>query len=117
MEGLGVAASVIAVIELSAKVASVCAQYSHKVKHAAEDIDRLQSEVKSLQDLLQNVKNSLGGPNGARLSASLTLSTEIDGCTSELTTLDQSEPQQASEGYEPSGGLGVEMAVRKQGSV
>jgi Fungal N-terminal domain of STAND proteins len=89
MEGLGVAASVIAVIELSAKITSVCVQYSRGVKHAAEDIDRLQDEVKSLQDVLQNVKQLLDGPNGARLSASPRLSKEIDGCVSELTTLDQ----------------------------
>lgn len=89
MEGLGVAASVITVIELSAKIASVCVQYSRGVRHAAEDIDRLQHEVKSLQDMLQNVKQLLDGPNGPRFSASLRLSKEIDGCASELTTLDQ----------------------------
>jgi hypothetical protein len=41
MEGLGVAANVIAVIKLSAKVASVCLDYSRAVKHAAKDIDQL----------------------------------------------------------------------------
>jgi conjugal transfer/entry exclusion protein len=89
MEGLGVAASVLTVIELSAKIASVCVQYSRQVKHAAEDIDRLQGEVKSLQDMLQNVKQLLNSPNGARLSASPTLSKEINGCEFELISLDQ----------------------------
>jgi hypothetical protein len=89
MAGLGEAANVIAVIELSAKVASACLEYSHAVKHAAKDIDQLQREVKSLQALLQNVEQLLDGPNGARLSASLGLSKEIDGCRSELTALDQ----------------------------
>jgi hypothetical protein len=89
MEGLGGAASVITVIELSAKVASVCVQYSRGVKHAAEDIDRLQGEVKSLQDVLQNAKQLLDGSNGARLLASPSLSKEIDGCGSDLIALDQ----------------------------
>lgn len=89
MEGLGGAASVITVIELSAKVASVCVQYSRGVKHAAEDIDRLQGEVKSLQDVLQHVKQLLDGSNGAQMSASPRLSKEIDGSRSELTALDQ----------------------------
>jgi hypothetical protein len=80
---------VIAVVELSAKVASVCVQYSRGVKHATEDIDRLQVEVKSLQNVLQNVKQLLDGPNGARLSASPRLTKEIDGCRSDLTALDQ----------------------------
>jgi hypothetical protein len=39
--------------------------------------------------MLQNVKQFLNGPNRTRLSASLKLSKEIDGCVSELTTLDQ----------------------------
>jgi uncharacterized protein YaaN involved in tellurite resistance len=89
MEGLGVAANVIAVIELSAKVASVCLEYSHAVKNAAKDIDRLQSEVTSLQDVLQNVKQLLDSFNSAKLSASPRLSKEIDGCKSDLTVLDQ----------------------------
>jgi hypothetical protein len=89
MEGLGVAANVIAVIELSAKVASACLEYSHAVKHAAKDINRLQGEVKSLQDVLQNVEQLLDGSNGARLSASPWLTKEIHGCRSELTALDQ----------------------------
>jgi hypothetical protein len=88
MEGLGVAASVITVIELSAKVASVYLEYSHAVKNAAKDIDRLQSEVTSLQDVLQNVKQLLGSLNSARLSAFLRLSKEIDGCRFEFTALD-----------------------------
>jgi uncharacterized protein YaaN involved in tellurite resistance len=89
MAGLEEAANVIAVIELSAKVASACLEYSHAVKNAAKDVDRLQSEVKSLQDVLQNVKQLLDGFNGAKLSASLGLSKEIDGCRSELSALDQ----------------------------
>jgi hypothetical protein len=89
MAGLREAANMIAVIELSAKVASVCVKYSRGIKHAAEDIDRLQGEVKGLQDVLQNVKQLLNGSNSARLSASPRLSKEIDGCRSELTALDQ----------------------------
>jgi conjugal transfer/entry exclusion protein len=89
MEGLGGAASVITVIELSAKITSACVQYSRGVKHAAEDINQLQDEVKSLQDVLQNFKQLLDGLNRARLSAPQRLSKEIDGCGSELSALDQ----------------------------
>jgi Fungal N-terminal domain of STAND proteins len=86
---LSLAVRVFSVIELSAEVGSVCVQYSHEVKHAAEDVDRLQSEVKSLQSVLQNVKQLLDDSNCAKLSTSPMLSKEIDGCKSELTTLDQ----------------------------
>ena len=89
MAGIGEAASVIAVIDLSAKVALGCLTYSHAVKNAAKDIDRLQSEVNSLKEVLENVKQLLGTSDGARLSASPQLTKDIDGCRSELTTLDQ----------------------------
>jgi Fungal N-terminal domain of STAND proteins len=87
MEGLGIATSVIAVIELSAKISSVCVQYSRAVKDATKDISRLQGELKSLQDVLEKVKPLLDGPNGSRLSASLPLSETLKGCLSQLQTL------------------------------
>jgi hypothetical protein len=42
LEGLGLAANVIAVIDLSAKVISWCYQYSKDVKNARADIEQLQ---------------------------------------------------------------------------
>ena len=87
MEGLGIAASVIAVIELSAKIFSVCVEYSRTVKDATKDISRLQGELKSLQDVLEKIKQLLDGPNGSRLSASLLLSETLKGCLSQLQTL------------------------------
>ena len=41
MDDLSAAASVIAVIDISTKVASLCYQYSVAVKDAKEDIERL----------------------------------------------------------------------------
>jgi len=89
MEGVGAAASVIAVIELSANIVSVCLQQSHVVKKALKNVDQLQGELKSLQGVLENVKQLLGGPNGARLSASGELSEGIESCKSQLNTLDR----------------------------
>jgi hypothetical protein len=87
MEGLGTVASVIAVIELSAKISLICIEYSRAVKDAAKDITRLQVELKSLHDVLAKVKQLLDGPNGSRLSASQELSQIVDTCTLELETL------------------------------
>jgi uncharacterized protein YaaN involved in tellurite resistance len=89
MEGLGAAVSVIAIIELSAKVASVCVEYSRAVKNAAKDVNRLLNKLKSLQDVLQKVKQLLDGLNGPRLSASQSLRKSLDSSGSELKTLDQ----------------------------
>ena len=89
MEGLGAAASVIAVVELSAKVAAVCVEYSRAVKNAAKEIAQLLNELKSLQDVLEKVKQLLDGPNGPRLSVSQALRKGFDSSISELKTLDQ----------------------------
>ena len=47
MEGLEVAASVVAVVEVAVKVAKLCVQYSREVKHAKDDIACLLNEVKT----------------------------------------------------------------------
>ena len=87
MDGLGVAANVIAVIELSAKIASVCIQYSLAVKHAKAEIERLRGEVDSLTGLLQGVEELLKGPEKTQLAASQGLRDAIRGCFSPLTQL------------------------------
>ena len=45
MAELGLVANVIAVVDLSAKIASSCVQYSRVVKDAKADIDRFEREV------------------------------------------------------------------------
>jgi hypothetical protein len=89
MEGLGAAASVIAVVDLCAKVASLCFQYSLAVKDAKNDITRLQGEVKSLEDVLGEVKQLLDGPDGAKFSACQRLLEALRDGFSQLKTLDE----------------------------
>jgi len=89
MAALGVAASVIAVVELSAKIASLCVQYSLAVKHAKSDIERLRGEIDSVTELLRGVERLLGGPNKAQLSTSQTLHNTLKDCFSELTRLEE----------------------------
>lgn len=45
MEAIGAAANIIAVIDLSAKVATLCLQYYTEVAGAQADITRLQSQI------------------------------------------------------------------------
>lgn len=73
MEGLGAAANVIAIVDLCAKVASFCYQYSLAVKNAKNDITRLQGELKSLRDVLGEVQQLLNGLDSAKFSASQNL--------------------------------------------
>jgi hypothetical protein len=88
MEPFGIAVSVITIIELSAKVASVCIKYFRAVKNAAKDINWLLNELKSLQDMLKKVKQFLDSLNGLRFSASQSLRKSFNSSGSELKTLD-----------------------------
>lgn len=87
MEGLGVAVNIIAVVELSAKVASLCVQYSLAVKQAKTDIERLEREVDGLTELLQEVQRLLQRPDTPQLSAPLKLRDALGDCFSRLTLL------------------------------
>lgn len=96
MEGLGVAANVIAVIDLSAQVALLCFQYLTVVKDAKKDIERLQAEVSKIGDILREVQRLLHGPDGARLSASQQLCNSLKDCFLQLEKLeDQLAPGKA----------------------
>ncbi|KAI8658994.1 hypothetical protein NCS55_01178200 [Fusarium keratoplasticum] len=83
-EAVGLAASVIAIIDLSAKVAKLCSDYSTAVGNARTDITRLQSQLGSLGECLQGARRLLNDPNNQSLAASRKLVDSIDGCTSEL---------------------------------
>lgn len=77
MEVLGGAASVIAVIELSAKIASLCLQYYKDVKNSKDDIGRLLQEVTNLNRISTDVAKLLEGPDGPRLQSSQKLRSAV----------------------------------------
>lgn len=89
MEGLGVAANVIAVIDLTVKVASLCLQYAKDVKNAADDIHRLHEEVTNLERVTKQVEGLLKGPNGMKLQNSQILDDALKRSRSHLEELDQ----------------------------
>jgi hypothetical protein len=72
-EALGVASSVIAVVDLSAKVINWCVRYAQDVSHAKEDKKRLAEEVTRLNLALVNARDLLDGSHGSRLKASRAL--------------------------------------------
>ncbi|KAJ6436641.1 hAT family dimerization domain protein [Purpureocillium lavendulum] len=84
MEGLGIAANVIAVVDLSVKVADCCVEYCKSVKNAKDNIVRFRLEVDGLQRAANSVKELLGGPSGERLKASQQLSNSVRHSESEL---------------------------------
>ncbi len=55
-EGLALAASVIAVLQITNSVISVCYDYSAAVKGASWELPRLKSELESLRNVLQQLE-------------------------------------------------------------
>ncbi|EON69685.1 hypothetical protein W97_08945 [Coniosporium apollinis CBS 100218] len=87
MEPLGVTANIIAIVDLSAKIASLCVQYPLAVKDAKNDIERLRGEVNSVTDVLRGVERLLYRPDSAQLSASQKLRDALKDCFTQLTEL------------------------------
>ena len=84
MEGLGAAASTIAVVELAAKVASLCLEYSSAVKSARADIERLRQHTDGLKTTVEGAQKLLQGPHGSRLETSQKLHETLNNTHSQL---------------------------------
>ncbi|EGU71688.1 hypothetical protein FOXB_17803, partial [Fusarium oxysporum f. sp. conglutinans Fo5176] len=89
MEGLGVAANVIAVVDISFRLAEWCVQYAHDVKNARTDIEKLQKEVANFQVTIGQVKSLIEGPGGRALQASRQLGSAIEDARSTLEELER----------------------------
>ena len=80
MKALGAAASITTIIKLSAKIASLCIQYSLAVKGAKNDITRLETEIKNLEKMIDNVQNLISDSDEVKLSASQKLLEVVHDC-------------------------------------
>lgn len=87
MAELGLLASVIAVVDLSGKIASSCYQYSRDVKAAKADIDRFKREVDSVTDLLRQVSALLEGAGKTSFSTSKEVKNALSECEMQLQQL------------------------------
>ncbi|EUC43266.1 hypothetical protein COCMIDRAFT_7303 [Bipolaris oryzae ATCC 44560] len=87
MDGLSVAASVIAVIDISVKIASLCAQYSRDVNDAKEDVERVQKKADAINRTLERIKQLLDSQDKTRLSATQSLFDSLQRCLEELKDL------------------------------
>lgn len=83
-EAIGLAASVIAIINLSAKIAKLCSDYSIAVGNARDDITRLQYQLGNLGECLQGARRLLNDSNNQPLETLRKLADSVDDCTSEL---------------------------------
>ncbi|KAM0293720.1 hypothetical protein ACHAPM_011520 [Fusarium culmorum] len=88
-EALGVTSSVIAVVDLSAKVFALCLQYSREVKNAKDDIEKLGKEVAAFQTTTEELQTLIDGPHGQELKASQQLKAAIEDGRLRLEKLEQ----------------------------
>ena len=89
MEPLGGAASVIAVVQISDRILSLCGKYSLAVRDAREDIRRLGSEIRALRDVMVSVDEMVQSPDAMRLHAFNSLADTITQCLSDLNNLER----------------------------
>ncbi|KAM0739303.1 hypothetical protein ACQRIT_007040 [Beauveria bassiana] len=87
MDGLSVAASVIAVVDVSVKVITLFSQYSKAVANASADISRLETLLKGLKTTLDHAEALIKAPQGASLSTSQNLQEQLTACHSTLQKL------------------------------
>ncbi|KAF7894700.1 uncharacterized protein EAF01_010150 [Botrytis porri] len=80
--------SVIAVIDLSVKVASRCSEYYTNVKNARDDIGRLQRKAQGLKAILERVCSICEGLNGVRLQDPQGLRKGVEDCQKQLAQLE-----------------------------
>lgn len=86
-EAVGLAASVIAIVELSAKLATLCLQYSTSVSRANTEVTNLRTKLNDLSTSLQGLSRLLESQSAGTLPVSQDLTKSLDGCMAELTRL------------------------------
>ncbi|KAF4422157.1 Kinesin light chain [Fusarium acutatum] len=95
-EAVGLAASIIAIVELSVKVSKLCVQYSTAAGNARADITRLQSRLKDLNICLEAAQRLLDDPRNTALAISRSLIDSLNSCKIELDEIqDKLDPGSA----------------------
>ncbi|KAF8542441.1 NACHT and WD40 domain protein [Trichophaea hybrida] len=87
MDPLSLSASVIAVVQISKEILTLCGKYALDVKGAKKDIENLRSEVTALHVVLNRVKDLAEGHHAAKLPGLQSLAVAIGQCSSELEDL------------------------------
>ncbi|UZP36484.1 hypothetical protein NXS19_004300 [Fusarium pseudograminearum] len=96
LEGLGIAASVIAVVDISLKVISSCSKYAQEVKSSKDGRARLLQAVTALYLESDKVRDLLLSTKGSKLRASRQLYSEIGSSEIQLRELEKQLSQSRS---------------------
>jgi hypothetical protein len=87
MTGIGEAASIIAVVQITAQISKLCGGYLSEVKNARKDVERLQSKISSLHGVLEKIEHMLKGSKSARLAISTSVLESLKRCVTDLEEL------------------------------
>jgi Fungal N-terminal domain of STAND proteins len=87
MAGIGEAASIIAVVQITAQISKLCSGYLSEVKNAPKDVERLQSKISSLHSVLEKIEQMLRGSKSARLTMSTSVLEPLKRCVTDLEEL------------------------------
>ena len=80
MIGFDVAADVIAVVKISAKMVDLCYRYSREVANAKSNIERLENHVERFLNTFKKLEKALDGQHEDKLRATQHLRVDIDFC-------------------------------------
>ncbi|KAK6495259.1 hypothetical protein TWF481_003285 [Arthrobotrys musiformis] len=87
MEVVGGVASVIAIVELAAKITKICAGYIKEVREYEAEIKALANRFECLQKVLEELEGLLKGPHQEKLKNSKKLRDTLVACKDELQIL------------------------------
>jgi hypothetical protein len=87
MAGIGEAASIVAVVQITAQISKLCGGYLSEVKSAPKEVERLQSKFSSLHSVLEKIEQMLMGSKSARLTMSTSVLESLKRCVIDLEEL------------------------------
>jgi len=109
MDPLSITSSVIAIIQISTKIVSVCSDYIRDAKDAPSDLQKIMLEVAALKGIFEALSLLLPPTNNTDSVASQQndnersysfLRSSIDGCVRELTALEALFPKAEDRSYD-----------------
>src|SRR5271170_3998004 len=87
MAGVGEAASIMGVIQVTALVVKLCGGYLSEVNDARQDIERLRSKALALQGVLEHAKRIVEDSKSGKLPVSNSVLEPLKKCGSDLQLL------------------------------
>ncbi|KAK6495585.1 hypothetical protein TWF481_002633 [Arthrobotrys musiformis] len=94
MDGLSAAASVIAVIDVSAKLLGVLGKYCKDAKDAKEDIQQLTEQVESLHGVLESIQTLIDGKGETKIPDIQSLKGSLAQCKARVQEVFGKLPEQ-----------------------